>query len=245
VFKKVAMIVGRAILLLLGFGFTLSSLAAESCDESCLLDTMARFSAQLVSGTPIHLAPNAEARENMLLTSVSSSAWSNVRTVRSSMAFADATTGNVLSRNGVELKDGTAAYLSIRLNVQQGEISEVEFTSDVAQANAGYVWNLPAHFSAVLPPDLRTSREAMGALVRRYFLTLTHHVGVKGDFDDARCNRYHSGVQITNVDASDEEGQGVRTCFTSVDGPKPWGPAIEQRFRSRTRHRHRILQVVV
>jgi hypothetical protein len=26
------------------------------------------------------------------------------------------------------------------------------------------------------------------------------------------------------------EGQGARTCLSSVDGPKPWGPAIEQRF---------------
>ena len=26
------------------------------------------------------------------------------------------------------------------------------------------------------------------------------------------------------------EGEGARTCFTSLDGPKPWGPALEQRF---------------
>jgi hypothetical protein len=26
------------------------------------------------------------------------------------------------------------------------------------------------------------------------------------------------------------ESQEPRTCFTSLDGPKPWGPATEQRF---------------
>ena len=74
------------------------------------------------------------------------------------------------------------------------------------------------------------TREALDALAHRYFQSLTDHRAVATDYDDARCNRFHSGNQITNVSRSMVEGEGARTCLTSVDGPKPWGPAVEQRF---------------
>ena len=50
------------------------------------------------------------------------------------------------------------------------------------------------------------------------------------DYDEARCNRFHSGNQITNVSRNSVEGDGARTCVTSNAGNKPWGPALEQRF---------------
>jgi hypothetical protein len=53
---------------------------------------------------------------------------------------------------------------------------------------------------------------------------------VAADYDEARCNRFHSGNQVTNVSRNAVEGQGARTCVTANEGNKPWGPALEQRF---------------
>ena len=139
-------------------------------------------------------------------------------------------TGNVVSRDGVEMLDGKAAYVSTRLKVEAGKITEVELSSDLARAHPAYVWNLPPVLTAPVPEGERMTREALDALAHRYFQTLTDHKAVAADYDEARCNRFHSGNQVTNVSTSSVEGQGARTCLTSVDGPKPWGPAIEQRF---------------
>ena len=63
------------------------------------------------------------------------SAWKDVKAIKSSAAFSDALTGNVVSRDGVEMSDGKAAYISTRLKVEAGRIMQVEFSSDVARAN--------------------------------------------------------------------------------------------------------------
>jgi hypothetical protein len=179
---------------------------------------------------PVKLAEDAEVRENMEITTVEQSAWKDVKAIRSTAAFADSVTGNVVSRGGVELDDGKPGYISTRLRVDGGRITEVELSSDVAGVNPAYVWSLPAVLTALVPRDERTSREALEALAHRYFQSLTDHKGVASDFDDTRCNRFHSGNQVTNVRRNDVESQGARTCFSSIDGPKPWGPAVEQRF---------------
>jgi hypothetical protein len=126
--------------------------------------------------------------------------------------------------------DGKAAYISTRLKVEAGKITEVELSSDLVRANPAYVWNLPPVLTATVPEAERTTREALDALARRYFQTLTDHKPVVADYDEVRCNRFHSGNQITNVSRNAVEGQGARTCLSSIDGPKPWGPAVEQRF---------------
>jgi hypothetical protein len=203
---------------------------APSCSQECLLKTLAGFKADLLAGKPVTLAPKAEVRENMEVTTVETSAWRNVKAIRSSAMFADAVTGNVVSRDGVELNDGKPAYLSTRLRIENSTITEVEISADLARANPGYVFDLPPVLTALVPGEERLARETLDALAHRYFQALTDHKPVAADFDDARCNRFHSGAQITNVSRNAAEGQGARTCFSSMDGPKPWGPAVEQRF---------------
>jgi hypothetical protein len=202
----------------------------QPCSQECLTKTMAAFKADVFAKRPVALAPNAEVRENMEATTVEKSAWKDVKAIKSSAMFADAVTGNVVSRDGVEMNDGKPAYISTRLKLEGGQISEVELSSDVARANPSYVWSLPPVLTAVVPKPERMTREALDALARRYFQSLTDHKGIAADFDDAKCNRFHSGMQVTNVGRDRVQGQGPRTCFTSLDGPKPWGPAVEQRF---------------
>lgn len=207
-----------------------SSSAMRSCSQACLAEVLSEFKSSVLAKKPVKLAEHAEVRENMEITTVEQSAWKDVKAIRSSAVFADAVTGNVVSRDGVELVDGKPGYISTRLRVDGGRITEVELSSDVVRANPAYVFRLPAVLTELVPRDERTSREALEALAHRYFQSLTDHKGVAADFDDARCNRFHSGNQVTNVSRNSVESQGARTCFTSIDGPKPWGPAVEQRF---------------
>lgn len=202
----------------------------RSCSQACLVQILGEFKSSVLAKQPVGLSEDAEIRENMAITTVEQSAWKDVRAIRSTAVFADAVTGNVVSRDGVELTDGRPGYISTRLRVEGGRITEVELSSDVVHANPAYVFRLPAVLTELVPPGERASREALEALAHRYFQSLTDHKGVAADFDDARCNRFHSGNQITNVSSNSVESQGVRTCFTSIDGPKPWGPAVEQRF---------------
>jgi hypothetical protein len=202
----------------------------QPCSEACLAKVMTDFRASVFAKRPVELAQGAEVRENMEVTTVEKSTWKDVKAVKSSAVFSDVVTGDVISRDGVEMSDGKAAYISTRLTVEAGGITEVELSSDVARANPGYVWSLPPVLTAVVPKGERMTRGALDALARRYFQSLTDHKGAAADFDDAKCNRFHSGNQVTNVTLNAVEGQGARTCFTSLDGPKPWGPALEQRF---------------
>jgi len=193
---------------------------------------MSEFVAAMTSRKPdsVPLADFAEIRENTRSVDIRSTAWQRVKAVRSMMTFADAVTGNVVSRAGVELLDGKAGYISTRLRiVAGGRIGDVELSADTASAVESYVWSLDPSFGAQLPPEQRLSRVDLEALARRYFHSLSTHVAVVADFDE-RCNRFHSGRQITNASGNQVEGGPALTCAGSLEGNPPWGPATEQRF---------------
>ena len=204
------------------------------CGEECLSRVMSDFLAAMAGKQrrAIPLAEDAEIRENTKLVKLDGTAWTLVKAIRSVMTFADPVTGNVVSRAGVELGEGKAGYISTRLKVAaSGRVTDVELSSDVSpRVVAAYVWNLDPQFTAVLPPERRMTRIALEALGRRYFQALSSHQPAAADFDDSRCNRFHSGQQITNAGTNTVEGGPPRTCVTSMEGNRPWGPATEQRL---------------
>jgi hypothetical protein len=207
---------------------------AAACDRQCLRTVMDDFVRAMMAGksASIPLGQQAEVRENTKLVTLDATAWTQVKAVRSIMTFADPVTGNVVSRAGVELADGKAGYISTRLKVAaNGRVTDIEMSADLSpRVVSAYVWNLDSQFTAALPPDQRMTRVALEALGRRYFHALSTHQPVAADFDDARCNRFHSGQQITNAGNTTVEGGPPRTCVASMDGDRPWGPATEQRF---------------
>jgi hypothetical protein len=217
----------------LGTGSQGAQPAPSSCDYACLSSLMADFVSAMTSRTPgsVRLSDSAEIRENAAVVVLEGTTWQKVKSVRSILTFADVVTGNVVSRAGVELLDGKAGYISTRLKLgPAGRITDVELSVDTSsRIVTSYVWNLDPTFSEVLPPDQRLSRVDLEALARRYFHSLSTHVAVTADFD-TRCNRFHSGQQITNVSTNLVEGGPPRTCLGSLEGTRPWGPATEQRF---------------
>lgn len=204
------------------------------CDKACLEQTMQAFFAAVSSNRleKVPALPHAEIRENTRIIALSDSTWAKVRAIRSTLVFADAVTGNVVGRAGVELADGKPGYLSTRLKVvADGKISDIEIAADTSnRVVKDYVWNLDKNMEKVLAPEERIDRIALDALLHRYFMTLSTHVAVKADYEESLCNRYHSGAQITNVARNNVEGAGARTCISSNEGNPPWGPATEQRI---------------
>lgn len=206
---------------------------SDDCEAECLTQLAEAFISDASAGkfAAIALAEGAEVRQNGKPIALADSGWSGIEAVRSSMVFVDATSANVLIRAGVELLDGKPAYLSTRLRrAPGGKLTDVEIASDRSErVVADYVWNLDPEFSAVIAPEQRSSRVELEALVRRYFNSLGTHVAVESDFDDAVCNRFHSGTQITNVASNVVEGGAMLSCVSSVNGDRPWGPATGQR----------------
>lgn len=203
-----------------------------SCDDACLTTVMADFVAAVTHGKPgsVSVAEHAEIRENTTVVALGQTTWQRVKALKSIMTFADPSTGNVVSRAGVELADGTPGYLSTRLKIAAGRITDVEISADTSpRVVSAYVWNLDPFFSTVLPPEQRLSRVQLEALARRYFHSLSSHEAVVADFGEG-CNRFHSGQQITNVSRNAVEGGPARTCASSLEGDPPWGPATDQRF---------------
>jgi len=192
-------------------------------------DFLAAASAGHVSS--ISLAEHAEVRENSNVIALADTAWKEVKSIKSKMTFADSVSGNVVSRVGVELADGKPGYISTRLKIAPGgAIIDVELSSDTSdRVVADYVWKLDPQLEAVLPPEQRMTRMNLEALALRYFNSLSTHIAVKADFEE-RCNRYHSGQQITNVARNTVESGPARTCAGSLEGDPPWGPATQQRF---------------
>ncbi len=209
-----------------------STAQASNCDKPCLVDAMDKFLDEMTGNAvpALPYSPSVEVRENARRVELADSAWRNVERVRSRVTFADPITGNVVSRSGVELSDGRPGYISTRIKVIDGEILDVELSSDTSdRVVEPYVYNVGQWFAEPLPMEQRSNRAELEAIARRYFQDLTDHSPDPEDHVDS-CNRYHSGQQITNVELNTIEEGGAMTCFSSLGGSPPWGPAAEQRF---------------
>lgn len=220
------------LLLLIGLLIPLSSaFAQQASDRHDLLVTIETFLVHMSSERQdwIELANDANIRENGVAVTLSESRWQNVNKIVSKQTFADTSTGHVLARTGVELNSGEIAYVSTRLKVSDEEITEVEISFDDRNSVvAENIIRLDPILTTIVPPESRSSREELERIGRSYFATLTDHRPIESDFDEVRCNRYHSGNKITNNPNDRIEGAGARTCISSLQGP--WGPAVEHRF---------------
>lgn len=177
----------------------------------------------------IEVADGANVRENSFAIDLEDSRWQEVSEIVSNQTFADVTTGNVLARSGVELESGKIAYVSSRLQVTGEGITEIEISFDDRDAVvADNIMRLDPMLTLIVPPEDRSTREELERIGRSYFRTLTDHRPIADDFDDARCNRFHSGYKVTNNPGDNVEGAGARTCVEAMQGP--WGPAVEHRF---------------
>jgi hypothetical protein len=220
-----------SILVMLIFQPVQESAAEEHCDRHCLLVSIETFLAHMSSQRPdwVTVSPDAIVRENAKRISLADSRWQGVERIVSKQTFADGETGHVLARTGVELASGSIAYVSSRLRITDGAIVEVEISFDDRDTVvAENILRLDPVLTTIVPAERRSTKAELERIGRSYFAALTDHRPIVSDFDDVRCNRYHSGNRVTNNPEDAVEGSGARTCVESMQGP--WGPAVEHRF---------------
>ena len=82
--------------------------------------------------------------------------------------------------------------------------------------------------TTIAPAEEWMSRSELKAIVEPYLQALTDHQPVASDLDDG-YERYHSAQRITNTPRRTVEGGSVVTCFSSLGGSPPWGPATDIR----------------
>jgi hypothetical protein len=173
----------------------------------------------------LKVAPNVTIYVNTHPEKLEENPLLRAKEIKSKQIFADATTGNVVARTGLQMEDGKITYASTRLKLVEGRISEVEMTfDDSPRVVASYVTSLDPIFTTIVPPEERMSGEQLKAVVERYFQGLTDHQPVAADYDE-RCDRYHSGQRVTNNARNSVEAGGPKNCFDANNGPRPWGPA--------------------
>ena len=203
--------------------------AETACDAACLTGQMEDYLAKMLAHRvdAIPLAPGALVFLNTNSSRLDEIPLGHVKTIRSKQIFCDAESGNVVARTGVELESGKIAYASTRLEIAGGAITQVETSFDEsARVVPSYVTHLDPLMTAEVPAGGRMPRAELKAIIERYFQSLTDHRPSASDFDD-RCDRYHSGQRITNNAGNTVEGGRAVTCFTSVGGNPPWGPATD------------------
>jgi hypothetical protein len=216
---------------LLALFFAFASLpAAAQCDASCLTAAMDDYLAKVISHRTgeIRIAPHALIYYNTHAGTLDQNPLGRAKTIKGKQVFTDPVTGNVVGRTGLELEDGRIAYASSRLKIVNGAITQIETSfDDSPRVVASYMTTLNPSMTMPIPPGQKMSRGEMKALVERYFQALTDHKAAAADYADG-CDRYHSGQKITNNARNTVEGgRGAMTCYTSVLGNRPWGPATD------------------
>ena len=206
--------------------------AASACNPACLTAAMNDYLEKVISHrtTEIKIAPDALVFFNTHAGTLDQNPLLRVKEVKSRQVFCDPETGNVVARTGVEMEDGKIAYASSRLKIVRGTITQVETSFDNSpRVVPSYVTFLDPLMTTVVPANERMSRAELKAIVERYFQALTDHKPVAADYDD-RCDRFHSGQRVTNNARNTVEGGGPATCYTSILGDRPWGPATDIRI---------------
>ena len=227
--------------------------SGSKCDSSCLTAAMNDYLSKMLArdSSAIKIRPNATIYVNTHLSKLEENPLLHAKQIKSKQIFTDPITSNVVARTGLEMDDGKIAYASTRLKIVDGAITQVEVSFDSSnRVVASYVTFLDPLMTTIVPPEERQSRAELEAIIERYFQSLTDHIGVPGDYDD-RCDRYHSGQRVTNNSRNTVEGappmpstgspptdgptspkgpMPAMTCFTSINGPRPWGPATNIRI---------------
>ena len=206
-----------------------TSPAGSGCDAACLTAIMEDFLAKTMArrAADIELSSHALLYVNTRPATLEEHPMGRVKTIKSKQIFCDPWSGNVVARAGVEMEDGKIAYISTRLKVFGKKVTQVETSiDDSPRVVASYVAQLDPLMTAPVPVGERGSRAELKGVVERYFQALTDHKPSASDFDGL-CDRYHSGQRITNNARNTVEGGRAATCFSSLGGNPPWGPATD------------------
>jgi hypothetical protein len=196
---------------------------AKRCDRKCLIGFADKYVDAMVTQKPDSLAwaPRVRHTENSVPMMIGDGLWGSSRKKwPGALYVTEPSTGTVVWYGVVEDHD-LPAYLTVRLKVVDGRISEVESATS-RKFNPGpfgdpAAYKLDPLFDQVLPPPLRQPRERMEALVEGYYSTRQLNDGTLfTQFDDA-CMRRDNGLDVTDGNGNaaviaPAKATGVKGC---------------------------------
>ncbi len=183
-----------------------SAVIKVECDYDCLLGYARNYIEALADRdwSRARLAPDVIFAENNVVMPVGNDGlWGTISGVREGeMMVADEQTGNA-AWFGIVEEHGNPAYLAVRIQVEDGLITEIESVvnrlPDMPKpfGNPDAVTHHPA-WSEILPPEQRRSRERLVAVADGYFNTVELNDGSVFTLFDEDCSRLENGVSTTS-----------------------------------------------
>ena len=183
-----------------------SAVIKVECDYDCLLEYARNYIEALADRdySRARLAPDVIFAENNVVMPVGNDGlWGTISGVRDGeMLVADEQTGNA-AWFGIVEEHGNPAYLAVRIQVEDGLITEIESVvnrlPDMPKpfGNPDTVTHHPA-WSEILPVEQRRSRERLVAVADGYFNTVELNDGDVFTLFDPDCSRLENGVSTTS-----------------------------------------------
>lgn len=187
------------------------SAQAANCDKSCLSGIMEDYLHQMLQHNPEGLPLKLElpARENAQAVKIGEgTAWTSVEKLLSGFTAADAVSGQVVYLGAVQIEDIPYSFF-VRLKIKDRKIAESEIMymddgkkdarkTTFPRDNDGLSRIDDIVWFAEIPDDRRSSREQLLAIANSYLdaLNVSHDDG-RVPFHP-RCERYESGLRMTN-----------------------------------------------
>jgi hypothetical protein len=182
-----------------------ASAVSPSCNRTCLIGMLHSY-LDALSHKDRGLAPfarNVRYTENNVEMPLGEGLWGSIGGVSASgLEVADAITGNAAWFGTVQ-EHGNGAYLTVRLKVEDGRITEVESvvqrspTHPAPFGDPSKLQHDPA-FQEVLPPEQRRERERLIAVANGYFSTVEQNDGQIFTAFDPDCQRTENGISTTS-----------------------------------------------
>jgi hypothetical protein len=204
-------LLGVAALAACGLSSGFANAQTPDCDKACLTGIMDNYLAQLLDHDPKGLPLKLEvpAHENTQPVMIGKgAAWTSVKRLLSGVTTADASSGQVVYFGAAEIDAVPYSFL-VRLKVKGRQIaeSEIMYMDDgkkdarktvFPRDNEGLSRIDDIVWSAEVPAGRRSSRERMMAIANAYLdaLNVSHDEG-RVPFSP-RCERYESGLRMTN-----------------------------------------------
>lgn len=185
---------------------------AQDCDRACLLDFADQYIAALITqdGRDLPWADRVRFTENDVALMVNDGLWQTVTHISDPLyRVADPVTGNVLWLGVVE-EHGDAAYLALRLRIENRRIADVETVVSREGTPAHFEhpdgYRISEVFTAALPAAQRRPRERMIAIAESYYNTQQLNDGTLfGEFSP-NCTRISNGVTTSHGDHTPVQG---------------------------------------
>jgi len=175
-----------------------------SCDRQCLYGFLDQYLSALKAKDPsrLPLAKGFRYSENNVTMKIGDGVWGTITGLGDyNLRMADTTNGEV-GFYGIVNESTATSVFALRLKVSDNKIAEAEILIRRNEGSGPFptkpVMVDKPILNEILPPEARSPRERMIALVDGYFSTLQLNDGVLFTQFDDNCNRVENGLQTTH-----------------------------------------------